>query len=113
MREVAVHGRAGVPSDCDALVVAGSQRAWPAEDAAALERYLDYRWTNGIGTFPPMADAAYRGFRYDLPLFITRKGGKFGKAGLGFWARRQGSTVAGASHHALYSQALAASAYLD
>lgn len=44
---------------------------------AALERYLDYRWMNGIGNFPPMEDAAYRGLRPDLPLFITRKGAKF------------------------------------
>lgn len=50
--------------------------------------------------------------RYNL-IGVTRKGGKFGKAGLGFWARRQGSTVADASHHALYSQALEAAAYLD
>ena len=44
---------------------------------AALERYLDFRWTNRIGTFPDCADAAYRGLRHDLPLFITRKGAKF------------------------------------
>ena len=44
---------------------------------AALERYLEHRWTNCIGTFPPMADAVYRGLRHNLPLFITRKGGKF------------------------------------
>ncbi len=40
VREVEVHGRAGVPSDCDALVIAGPQRAWPEEDALAVERYL-------------------------------------------------------------------------
>jgi hypothetical protein len=45
--------------------------------------------------------------RYNL-IGVTRKRGKYGKAGLGFWARRQGSTVAEASHHELYSQALEA-----
>jgi ABC-2 type transport system permease protein len=40
VREVEVRGNAGVPSDCDALVIAGPQRAWPEEDAQALERYL-------------------------------------------------------------------------
>lgn len=49
VREVAVHGRSGVPADCDALIVAGSQRAWPAEDAAALERYV--RAGGNVGLF--------------------------------------------------------------
>ncbi len=40
VREVEVHGRNGVPSDCDALIIAGPQRAWPDEDAQAVERYL-------------------------------------------------------------------------
>ena len=40
VREVEVHGRTGVPSDCDALVIAGPQRAWPEEDARVVERYL-------------------------------------------------------------------------
>jgi hypothetical protein len=30
----------GVPSDCDALIVAGRSAAWPSEDDAALIRYL-------------------------------------------------------------------------
>jgi hypothetical protein len=49
VREVAVHGRTGVPADCDALIVAGSQRGWPAEDAAAIERYL--RAGGNVGLF--------------------------------------------------------------
>jgi len=44
---------------------------------AALERYLAFRVANGIGTWPDCTDAAYRGMRHDLPLFITRKGAKF------------------------------------
>ena len=44
---------------------------------AALERYLEFRWTNRIGAWPDRTDAAYRGLRHDLPLFITRKGAKF------------------------------------
>lgn len=39
-REVEVRGQTGVPSDCDALVIAGPQRAYPREDAAAVEAYL-------------------------------------------------------------------------
>lgn len=49
VREVAIHGRSGVPADCDAVIVAGAQRAWPAEDAAALERYL--RAGGNVGLF--------------------------------------------------------------
>lgn len=44
---------------------------------AALERYIEFRWTNRIGVFPDRTDAQYRGLRPDLPLFITRKGAKF------------------------------------
>lgn len=44
---------------------------------AALERYLEFRWTNRIGTVTDVSNAAYRGLRHDLPLFITRKGSKF------------------------------------
>jgi len=44
---------------------------------AALERYLEHRWTNRIATWPDRTDAAYRGLRHDLPLFMTRKGAKF------------------------------------
>jgi hypothetical protein len=40
VREVEVHGRNGVPSDCDGLIIAGPQRAWSDEDAQAVERYL-------------------------------------------------------------------------
>lgn len=44
---------------------------------AALERYLEHRWTHSIGTWPDRTGTAYRGLRHDLPLFITRKGTKF------------------------------------
>lgn len=40
VRETEVRGQTGVPSDCDALVVAGPQRAWSREDADAVVRYL-------------------------------------------------------------------------
>lgn len=44
---------------------------------AALERYLEYRWANRIGTVTDTENATYRGLRPDLPLFITRRGSKF------------------------------------
>lgn len=44
---------------------------------AALERYLEFRWTHSIGTFPDRTEAAYRGLRADLPLLMTRRLGKF------------------------------------
>jgi len=40
VRETEVRGQSGVPSDCDALVIAGPQRAWPREDSDAVVRYL-------------------------------------------------------------------------
>ncbi len=40
VQEVEIHGQTGVPQACDALVIAGAQRAWSAEDAGAVERYL-------------------------------------------------------------------------
>ncbi len=40
VQEVEVHGQTGVSQDCDALVIAGAQRTWSPEDAAAVERYL-------------------------------------------------------------------------
>ena len=40
VRETEVRGQTGVPADCDALVIAGPQRAWPREDADAVVRYL-------------------------------------------------------------------------
>lgn len=40
VREAEVRGQTGVPADCDALVIAGPQRAWPREDADAVVRYL-------------------------------------------------------------------------
>lgn len=49
VREVEVHGRAGVPRDCDALIIAGPQRAWSDEDAQAVERYL--RAGGNVGLF--------------------------------------------------------------
>lgn len=39
-REVEVRGQTGIASDCDALLIVGPQRAYPREDAAAVERYL-------------------------------------------------------------------------
>lgn len=38
--EAEVRGQTGVPADCDALVIAGPQRAWSREDADAVVRYL-------------------------------------------------------------------------
>lgn len=49
VREVEVHGRNGVPADCDALIIAGPQRAWSDEDAQAVERYL--RAGGNVGLF--------------------------------------------------------------
>lgn len=40
VRETEVRGQTGVPADCDALLIAGPQRAWPREDADAVVRYL-------------------------------------------------------------------------
>lgn len=40
VEDVEVHGATGVPSSCDAVVVAGAQRSWSAEDEAALLRYV-------------------------------------------------------------------------
>ncbi len=40
VREAEIRGETGVPADCDAVVIAGPQRAWPREDADALVRYL-------------------------------------------------------------------------
>ena len=44
---------------------------------AALERYIEFRWTHRIGTFPDRTEAAYRGLRDELPLLMTRRLGKF------------------------------------
>lgn len=44
---------------------------------AALERYLTFRVDNRICAFPASENAPYRGLRHDLPLFMTRRGGKF------------------------------------
>jgi hypothetical protein len=49
VQEVEIHGQAGVPSDCDALLIVGSQRAWAEEDAAVIERYL--RAGGNVGIF--------------------------------------------------------------
>jgi hypothetical protein len=40
VREAEIRGQTGVPADCDALVIAGPQRAWAREDSDAVVRYL-------------------------------------------------------------------------
>lgn len=40
VEETEVHGATGVPASCDAVVVAGAQRTWSAEDEGALIRYV-------------------------------------------------------------------------
>ncbi|MBI5516711.1 MAG: GldG family protein [Deltaproteobacteria bacterium] len=49
VREVEVHGVTGVPANCAALVIAGSQRTWTPEDASAVERYV--RAGGNVGIF--------------------------------------------------------------
>ncbi len=47
--EAEVRGQTGVPPDCDALLIAGAQRGWSAEDSEAVERYL--RAGGNVGIF--------------------------------------------------------------
>lgn len=44
---------------------------------AALERYMRFRVENGIGTALEPSEARYRGLLPDLPLLMTRRGGRF------------------------------------
>lgn len=57
VQEVEIHGQTGVPSDCDALLVVGPQRAWAAEDAAVLERYLRAGGNVGIFVNPVLLES--------------------------------------------------------
>lgn len=49
VQEVEVHGQTVVPAECEALLIAGPQRAWPPEDAQVVERYL--RSGGNVGMF--------------------------------------------------------------
>lgn len=40
VEEVEVHGSTVIPASCDAVIVAGAQRTWSAEDEASLIRYV-------------------------------------------------------------------------
>lgn len=93
-------------ADLDRRVTAWAQGlpAWPV----VIE--LRHPWQSADCLFNEVETSAgivCRVARYGL-IGRTRKGGKFGKAGLGFCARKAGTTVNGATHHALYSEALAA-----